>query len=308
MARPKHSVTMARHAKSALLAAVEIYNKAVFPYREHTFAILMVNAWEILLKAKIVHDAGNVRAIYQRDGTRYRRDRDMGYPMTIPLKRALSEVSLPEKVTASIRIMITIRNQVLHFGNLGAGTQQDILAYGTASVQNFTRLYREWFNEIVGDIYLLPIGFLGDAHLSTTKANVGQRQLLDSLSSIAAAASNDKSDYAVRLHVDIQINPQFTGGGSIGITADPSAPMVQVSDDKMLERWPDTYNDILSLCRERYDGFKQNLRFHRVMKAIKENPNCAHERRLDPRGAGTTGKMFYNREATLAMLDAEYAP
>ena len=40
----------------AALSAIEIYNKPDFKYREESFSILMVNAWELLLKAKIAAD------------------------------------------------------------------------------------------------------------------------------------------------------------------------------------------------------------------------------------------------------------
>ena len=48
---------MALAAKGAMLAAVEIYNKTVFEYREETFCVLMSNAWEVLLKAEILRHA-----------------------------------------------------------------------------------------------------------------------------------------------------------------------------------------------------------------------------------------------------------
>jgi len=40
----------------AVLSAIEIYNKPDFRYREETFAILMCNSWELLLKAKALLD------------------------------------------------------------------------------------------------------------------------------------------------------------------------------------------------------------------------------------------------------------
>ncbi len=47
-----------------MLSAIEVYNKPDFKYREETFAILMLNAWELLLKAKLVSDnANNLRCI-----------------------------------------------------------------------------------------------------------------------------------------------------------------------------------------------------------------------------------------------------
>ena len=43
----------------AMLAAIEIYNKPVFSYREESFAILATNAWELLLKARLLQLASN---------------------------------------------------------------------------------------------------------------------------------------------------------------------------------------------------------------------------------------------------------
>ena len=46
-------------AEAALVAAVEVYNKPSFRYREETFAILAINAWELLLKARMLKDGNN---------------------------------------------------------------------------------------------------------------------------------------------------------------------------------------------------------------------------------------------------------
>jgi hypothetical protein len=59
---------MLAKAEAALLAAIEIYNKPDFKYREETFAILMLNAWELLIKAKAVADnANDIRCIWVRE-------------------------------------------------------------------------------------------------------------------------------------------------------------------------------------------------------------------------------------------------
>ena len=58
---------MARCAGAAMLGAIEIYNKPTVEYREQTFAMLITNAWEILLKARIVQlRGGRLQAIYRR--------------------------------------------------------------------------------------------------------------------------------------------------------------------------------------------------------------------------------------------------
>ena len=49
----------------AMLSAIELYNKPNYTYREESFAILMVNAWELLLKAnKLKNNNGNMTSIY----------------------------------------------------------------------------------------------------------------------------------------------------------------------------------------------------------------------------------------------------
>lgn len=40
----------------ACSAAIEIYNKPDFRYREEAFSILMLNAWELLLKARVLNE------------------------------------------------------------------------------------------------------------------------------------------------------------------------------------------------------------------------------------------------------------
>jgi hypothetical protein len=53
------STRLLKKAEAALLSALELYNKPDFKYREESFSILMLNAWELLLKAKLLHDAAN---------------------------------------------------------------------------------------------------------------------------------------------------------------------------------------------------------------------------------------------------------
>ncbi len=39
------------NAKSAMMADIEIYNKPIFQYRDECVVILLLNAWELVLKA-----------------------------------------------------------------------------------------------------------------------------------------------------------------------------------------------------------------------------------------------------------------
>ena len=65
MSRIPRSLRLVRKGEAALLAAIEVYNKPGFLYREETFSILTLNAWELLLKARLVAENNNdPRCIY----------------------------------------------------------------------------------------------------------------------------------------------------------------------------------------------------------------------------------------------------
>ena len=57
------SRTLADKSIDAMLAAIEVYNKPTFAYREESFAILAINSWELLLKARLLKLANNRLAV-----------------------------------------------------------------------------------------------------------------------------------------------------------------------------------------------------------------------------------------------------
>jgi hypothetical protein len=59
MSRHSRSARLLQTAEAALISAIEIYNKPTFAYREETFAILALNAWELLLKAELLNLLNN---------------------------------------------------------------------------------------------------------------------------------------------------------------------------------------------------------------------------------------------------------
>ena len=301
---------MARCAGAALLGAIEIYNKPTVEYREQTFAMLITNAWEILLKARIVQlRGGRLQAIYRRKrGTRLiDREPETDEPRTISLRQALQKTPVPSEVAANITGLMFIRNHAAHLGTLEPAAQQQVLQFGTAGVQNFLKLSRQWFGETIVAPYLLPLGFVGDATILQTSVSQSQRSLLKALNTISSSsASADNSDYSVILRVDVQLNRGLSGGGSIGMTNNPAAPKVTISDDEALKYYAVTYQDIASACRTRYPGFKQNAQFVDAIKTVKNDPNCVYERKLDPQKPKGQKKAFYNLAASLKRLDREY--
>lgn len=296
---------MARCAEEALLAAIEVYNKPLVSYREQTLALLLVNAWEILLKARIVQSNGNnLSSIYQREGRRFKRNAD-GSHRTLGLHQTMARVSIGPAIRQSLAGLLLVRNQAAHAGELSDEFRQMVHAFGAATIQNFVTCADKWFDLSVRMPYFLPVGFLTGEGPAQTAANATQRLLLTRLQEIAATQVDDDSEFAITLHLDVRLNPDFSGGGSIGVTADPRAPKVRLSGEKILEKYSLTYSDVVSECRRQIPGFKQARDFNAAMRKVKQDPDCAHERKLNPRSSKGGVKWFYDPKTTLRLLEKE---
>lgn len=113
---------------SAMIAAIETYNKPDFRYREETFSVLCINAWELLLKAKVLQLASNkIAALYiweQREnkgGLKSRRlQRKLnraGNPMSVSMYEAFRivvedyGVKIEKGVKENLETLVEIREQ-----------------------------------------------------------------------------------------------------------------------------------------------------------------------------------------------------
>ncbi|MBT7617178.1 MAG: DUF3644 domain-containing protein [Calditrichaeota bacterium] len=135
-------------SEAALLGAIEIYNKPNFLYREELFTILIVNAWELFLKSKILkinNNKLNTILAYEhpkkKDGSRskarvIKRNRS-GQPMTIDIFSALKKLTnqLPNNLRDNIEAMVEIRDNAIHFRNENANFAALVQGYCQASVK-----------------------------------------------------------------------------------------------------------------------------------------------------------------------------
>ena len=239
---------MARCAREALLAAIEIYNKPNVEYREQTVAFLLVNAWEVLIKARIIQqNGGKIQSIFRRKRDSRRYEYRDGEIVTIEIRGALNRSGLPEEVKSNISGLIKIRNRATHLGVLVPELKQSILQYSTASVQNFVKIYVNWFQETFEAPYLLPLGFIGSVPIAVTKHPASQRELLKELSDLAKSQSSDDTGYSVVMQVKVELNRGISGGGNIGLTNDPNVPKVSISDDEALKTFPTTYKSLSTI-------------------------------------------------------------
>ena len=145
------------NAKAALLAAIEIYNKPQIAYRDECFVLLMLNAWELTLKALL---SKNRTSIF------YRKHRGQPY-RTLSWADSLNKAAsffppdVPHgAVKKNLDLLATYRDNVVHFYN-EPGFSTLIYALAQTSIVNLRDLLVTCFQVDLGkDItwQLLPLG------------------------------------------------------------------------------------------------------------------------------------------------------
>jgi hypothetical protein len=295
---------------ASMLSAIEIYNKPNFGYREEAFAILSVNAWELLFKARLLQNGRyNMRSIYQmefipkKDGTISKRKRPKsnrcGNPSSISIyeaiKRLKTDETLPTNLTESIESLIELRDNAIHFVNTQDVTKQ-IQELGFANIKNYISIIKKWSIEIdlsSYNFYLMPLAYVdsrmeADAILTSEVENY--------LSFIKSKIENQDStdtdfDIAISIDIDFKKGSSFE---SLPFRYDPDGVPIALNDNDWRKRHPWSHAQLIEKCKERYTDFKYNNDFHRIMKGIKNNPKLHHSRKLDPDNKKSPVKPFYS--------------
>lgn len=208
---------LVKNAKAAMIAAIEIYNKPRFEYRDECFVILLLNAWELALKAIV---SKNGKSIY------YPKRRKEPY-RTLSLRDSLNKAekffpadfpALP--IRRNLDLLTTYRDNAIHFYNEpGFG----ILIYSLAqtSIVNFKDLLSGAFRinlekEISWQLMPLglkppvdPIEYISGKRKNGKQRRPAVRQFLSELLLATKEIENSKGDTG-RLLTIFQINLQST--------------------------------------------------------------------------------------------------
>ena len=170
--KPRYQFLLEKSVQ-AVISAIEVYNKPDFKYREESFSILMVNAWETLLKAKIVCDNGNnLKSIYvvdkdakKKDGQpyktpKYKTNRSENY-LSIDIFSCLKKLNIDKRLSENIELLVEIRDNAIHFFNDSKLFEKKVLEIGTATLKSYVNCVNDWFNYDLSqyNFYLMPISF-----------------------------------------------------------------------------------------------------------------------------------------------------
>ena len=305
---------------ASMLAAIEIYNKPNFAYREDSFAILCVNAWELLLKAIYLRQNHYKKySLYElvpkkkKDGTSSKKKvpalNRAGNPKTLSIEKVI-ELLKPSKIAdynlfENIYALIELRDNAIHFVNTEPITIQ-IQELGFATIKNYLTFIKN--NDIDIDFskynfYLMPLAYV-DSKIEAEAALTEETKNYVDLIKRSIEKKDDDVNYDIAISIDIK----FKKGSSfdaLGFKYDDEGVPIMVKEEDIRKKFPLSYKDIWTKCMARYSDFKKNQKFNEIMKRLQANEKLTHTRKLDADNPKTVKQMFYSTNIWKE-LDKEY--
>jgi len=288
----------------AAISAIEIYNKPDFKYREESFSILMVNAWELLLKAKILKNNKNELASLQiidkdrstkADGTPkknicFKKNR-AGNHLTIDIYAGIKVLPLDDVLKENIDLLIEIRDNAIHFYNDSKLFEKKLLEIGTATLKSYVEIIGEWFNYDLSiyNFFLMPISFFHPSEILPLALSKEDKQHKNLLKYISRKERDFPSNEEAKHNISLVLQTKFVRSSSseaFSVKYDPTNPKaisVKVDvEENFANKYPWSYtDDLMPKLKSRYKGFKFDTKFVRLKKEFEKNSSLCGERYLD---------------------------
>lgn len=311
---------------AVMISAIEVYNKPDHKYREESFSILALNAWEIFFKAKILLEKKNgLKSLYVYSNN-ILKDRSKGKrrvikknrcnnPMTISLMKAMSIIEneklgiIDKNVRNNIEALMEIRDNSIHLINMN-NLSKKVQELGSATLINYLALMKEWFSRDLREynFYLMPLAFLKDLDsiytLKLTKEEYNIDKYLSTLQSESTSTTNEKYSFSLKLNVQLEkLNSAPVAKLAIGDSLE--AIPITLRDDEILKKYTWDYKLLTENMNARYSDFKLNHKYHSIRKSLLDNPDYAFVRILNPKNKNSAKTCFYHPDI-LTEFDKHY--
>lgn len=301
---------------SAMLAAIEVYNKPTFEYREEAYSILAVNAWELLLKARILQiDNNKITSIIDYEKRQlgngklsnklYKKKNRTGNDTSIGLFKAFDRLAnnyadtINPVVKKNLEALTEIRDNAVHFLNKEFELRKKVHEVGTANLKNYVNIVRQWLGVGLSDfkLFLMPIAFLRDiGSAEGVMLNTEERNLLEYIKGLENEVDDDvANDFNLSLNIGIRIRRvSETAGAEVVISDKPDAIPVKLEEEDFRTKYPWDYGILSKRLQDRYSDFKLAQKYHDIRKELEQDPKLCNTRYLDPGNPNSATKKFYN--------------
>lgn len=319
MKHPRHKPFVDKSIGAAL-SAIEIYNKPDFKYREETFSILMINSWELLLKAKIIKESkGDLKSIYvlvnkigksgnklatlTPDLNRSKNPKTIGLPKCLLICEQ-EPILLSSVVKENIFLLMEIRDTAIHFQHADLYLSKKVFEIGTASLKNYLTLITVWFNYDLSiyNFFLMPMTFFHEFEaIKSFSVNSSKEQIENLLKYISEKEKQSPSDENKDFNISLKLETKFVKSTStdsllMNYSTDPDAIKVNVQEEDILKNYPFDYGKLTTALRKRYSDFVENQSYHNRRKPLMKNKKYCKTRLLDPTNSKSIKKDWYSSE------------
>ena len=297
----------------AMVAAIEIYNKPGFPYRNESFAILAINGWELLIKSKwLAMHGNNKRCLYvyehrttstgKRSAKKTIKRTRSNAPFTLELgylaKQLVNDKELDPSACQNIEIMLEFRDCAIHFYNENPAFNARLYEVGAACVKNFVSAAKDWFQRDVSEfeLHLMPLTFMTlPSEVEAAFLNTEENGFMAFIDRMGESNVDPESPYSVSVNIELKFTKSKSKDAfPVQVTTDPTALPVNLTEEDIRERYPWDYSTLTQRCRARYENFKENGDYHKVRKSLEDDERYGWLRYLDPGNAKSAKKIFFN--------------
>ena len=320
-----------KNSTAAYFAAIEIHNKPNITYRYETVTLLMMNAWELVLKAFIKRYVKK-KSIFTKDGHTISLDKSVDY-----VDEYINAIESKGFVAIKDNLLLieNYRNNIVHYYN--EQLEPYIFMLVAKAALNYVDFLRKYFSKDILEedgLFILPLGFklpFKPEDFLTKKAaqyisSPESKKFIESMVNVITDLHNDgvedtivvgfdiylenvkrlkNSDLLVAITSQDEADASFSKVSKVQITDDPNAQKVNLNDDEFVKQYPLQYSDVCSRCKESIVGFKQGKKFNQIMSSIKGNAKLSFTRKLNPHNAKSSKTTFY-AEAVIDEIAKQY--
>lgn len=309
---------LCEHSLHSALSAIEIYNKPDFKDREQIFAILVVTAWEILLKAKILKDNKNkLTTLYIKQRYQYKRNRTGSY-LTIGIEEAIRQCSLPPVVAENIHRLIQIRDAAIHLTAASPSLPHLMYMLGTATLRNYSRLIRDWFGIGLSDynFYILPLGF---SYPFQTISTVDLRKepkdiaaIVNQMSQVQAEGRAQDGEFFLLYEIQMTLvsAKKITQDTNLAasVKAEGEKTLIMSREVNILDQYPYTYTQVwrrvkAELPQVRQSQFNVLIREKEIKGNLRYSRYNYRSKMEERRGPSAAIPVVYNEEFARFVLE-----
>jgi len=187
-------------SEEAFLMAIEIYNKPTIKYRLEGFAFFICNAWELLLKAKMLNEG---KSIYYSDKPN----------RTISLSNCVSSIFTNDKdpIRKNLEILIGLRNTTTHYIIKEMDTiylpfmQSNVLNYSQKLFDYFERDITEKINSSFMTLVVNNEEISDEKILSNYGNNIFDRYMKVKNETQKIISDNSNEKLAIKIDLNVKI-------------------------------------------------------------------------------------------------------